>query len=40
MPPPPGDILEPGIKLGTLALQADSLLLAPPGKSPKSSALD
>ena len=30
--PSPGDLLEPGIKLGTLALQADSLLTELQGK--------
>ena len=30
--PPPGDLPDPGIKLGSPALQADSLLSEPPGK--------
>ena len=30
--PPPGDLPDPGIKPGSLALQADSLLSEPPGK--------
>ena len=33
--PSPGDLPDPGIKPGSLALQADSLLSEPPGK-PKS----
>ena len=32
--PSPGDLPHPGIKPGSLALQADSLLSEPPGKSP------
>ena len=31
--PPPGDLPNSGIKLGSPALQADSLLSEPPGKS-------
>ena len=31
--PPPGDLPDPGIKLGSPALQADSLPPEPPGKS-------
>ena len=31
--PSPGDLPNPGIKPGTLALQADSLPLEPPGKT-------
>ena len=31
--PPPGDLPDPGIKPGSLSLQADSLLSEPPGKS-------
>ena len=31
--PPPGDLLDPGIKAGSPALQADSLPSEPPGKS-------
>ena len=30
--PPPGDLTDPGIKPGSLVLQADSLLSEPPGK--------
>ena len=30
--PPPGDLPDPGIKLRSPALQADSLLSEPPGK--------
>ena len=30
--PPPGDLPDPGIKPGSLALEADSLLSEPPGK--------
>ena len=30
--PPPGDLPNPGIQLGSSALQADSLPLVPPGK--------
>ena len=30
--PPPGDLLNPGIKTGSPALQADSLSFQPPGK--------
>ena len=30
--PPPGDLSDPGIKPGSPALQADSLLSEPPGK--------
>ena len=30
--PPPGDLPDPGIKPGSPALQADSLLSEPPGK--------
>ena len=30
--PPPGDLPDPGIEPGSPALQADSLLSAPPGK--------
>ena len=30
--PPLGDLTDPGIILGSLALQADSLLSEPPGK--------
>ena len=30
--PPPGDLLDPGIKPGSPALQADSLPSEPPGK--------
>ena len=30
--PFPGDLLDPGIKSGSPALQADSLLSEPPGK--------
>ena len=30
--PSPGDLPDPGIKPGSLALQADSLLFGPPGK--------
>ena len=30
--PSPGDLPDPGIKLGSPALQADSLLSEPPGK--------
>ena len=30
--PPPGDLPDPGIKLGSLALQADSLSAEPLGK--------
>ena len=33
-PPPPGDIPNPGIKPGSPALQADSLLSEPPRKPP------
>ena len=33
--PPPGDLSGPGIKPGSPALQLDSLLTEPPGKSPK-----
>ena len=32
--PSPGDLPHPGIKPGSLALQVDSLLSEPPGKSP------
>ena len=32
MPSPPGDLPDPGIKLGSPALQADSLTSEPPGK--------
>ena len=32
--PPPGDLPNPGIKPGALALQADSLPYEPPGKPP------
>ena len=32
--PSPGDLPEPGIKPGSPALQADSLLSEPPGKPP------
>ena len=31
--PPPGDLPDQGIKPGSLALQADSLLSEPPGKA-------
>ena len=31
--PPPGDLPDPGIELASPALQADSLLSEPPGKS-------
>ena len=31
--PPPGDLPNPGIEPGTPALQADSLLPEPPGKT-------
>ena len=34
--PPPGDLPDPGIKPAVPALQADSLLLESPGKSPES----
>ena len=34
--PPPGDLPNPGIKPRSPALQADSLLSGPPGKSPSS----
>ena len=30
--PPPGDLPDPGIEAGSLALEADSLLSEPPGK--------
>ena len=30
---PPGDLPDPGIKPGSLTLQADSLLSEPPGKA-------
>ena len=30
--PPPGDLPDPGIESGSLALEADSLLSEPPGK--------
>jgi len=33
--PPPGDLPNSGIKPGSPALQADSLLSEPPGKPPK-----
>ena len=33
--PPPGNLPDPGIKPGSLALQADSLLSEPPGKPMK-----
>ena len=33
--PPPGDLPDPGIKPGSSALQADSLLSDPPGKPSK-----
>ena len=33
--PSPGDLLDPGIELGSPALQADSLPSEPPGKPPK-----
>ena len=34
--PPPGDLPDPGIKPGSPALQADSLLSEPPGEPPRS----
>ena len=36
--PSPGDLLDPGIKSGSPALQADSLLAEPPGKPQRQKA--
>ena len=38
--PPPGDLPEPGIETASPALQADSLLLEPPGEPLWQSNLD